>query len=105
MSVTMVRYRVKADRLEENLKLVAAVYEELAAIRPGGLHYATFRDGPEGLNFVHVAVVDDGLDPHPLTSQPAFQRFSAGIYERCAVAPEAVVMDVVGSYSFFSCFS
>ena len=43
MQMTMVRYTVKADRLEEHLKLAAAVYDELSQTKPSGLHYATFR--------------------------------------------------------------
>lgn len=100
MSATVVRYSVKPECLEDHLKMVAAVYDELASVAPAGLRYAAFRGGPDGLDFVHVAVVEHGVEPHPLTSRPAFQKFAAGISERCSVPPEAVSMDVVGSYSF-----
>ena len=54
MRQVMVRYKVKPDRVEENEALVRAVYEELAAPRPPGCRYATFRL-EDGVSFVHVA--------------------------------------------------
>ena len=43
MGSTMVRYKVRPDRADENVALVEAVYAELARERPDGLRYATFR--------------------------------------------------------------
>jgi hypothetical protein len=71
MPQVMVQYKVKADRVAENEKLVRAVYEELAAAAPDGLQYATFKL-PDGVTFVHVA---QHADENPLRSIAAFQRF------------------------------
>ena len=100
MKLTMVRYSVKADKVSENVKLIRAVYDELSQVHPAGLQYATFR-APDGVSFVHLAAVEPGQDAHPLTGQPSFQRFTAGIGERCEEPPVAVELDEVGSYSFF----
>ena len=43
MIEVMVTYKVKADRVEENERLVRAVYEGLADAGAEGVHYATFR--------------------------------------------------------------
>ncbi|MEA2547664.1 MAG: hypothetical protein QOE42_262, partial [Chloroflexota bacterium] len=43
MGSSMIRYKVRPDRADENEALVRAVYEQLARERPDGLHYATFR--------------------------------------------------------------
>ena len=53
MGSSMVRYKVKAGRAEENAALVEAVYEQLGRERPAGLHYATFRL-PDGVSFMHI---------------------------------------------------
>src|SRR5580700_6311893 len=44
----MISYRVKADQIDRNAELLADVYAELAATRPGGLRYATFRIDDQG---------------------------------------------------------
>lgn len=52
-----IRYRVKPEHLEEHLRLLRSVYEELNSIEPDGIRWATFqlqgeasfidsRDGP-----------------------------------------------------------
>ena len=53
MSTTVVRYRTKPEHADENQRLVEGVFAELAATKPAGLTYATYRlaDG----TFVHVA--------------------------------------------------
>ena len=102
MKLTMVQYSAKPERTTDNLELVSAVYVELHQVQSPGLRYATFHDGAG--RFVHLAVVAPGADPHPLLSQPAFQRFSAGIAERCAIPPSAVELEQVGSYQFHDYF-
>jgi hypothetical protein len=97
MTTTIVRYRVTPGRTEENAALVRAVYAELAATQPPGFRYATYlRD--DGVSFVHVAITDDGHDA-PLPELPAFQRFRAGLAERCDLAPEATTLiERTGAY-------
>ena len=90
----VVRYRVKPDALEQNLQLVRAVYDELAATRPEGLRYSTYR--VDETTFVHVALID-GTD-NPLTEVSAFQAFTSGINDRCEEPPQAVSGELVGSY-------
>jgi hypothetical protein len=97
MSTTIVRYRVTPGHTEENAALVRAVYAELAATRPPGFHYATYLQD-DGVSFVHIATTDDG-HATPLPQLPAFQRFRAGLAERCDVAPEATTLtDRIGAY-------
>ncbi len=91
MSTALIRYRVKPGLAEENAELVRAVYAELAELKPPGFSYATFRDGD---TFTHVAFTDGAA---PLPSVEAFQRFQAGLKERCAEQPE-VRRDPIGSY-------
>jgi hypothetical protein len=97
MPYVMVRYRVHPDRVPENEQLVRAVYEELAASQPDGLHYATFKL-PDGVTFIHLAQHDE---PNPLSTSAAFQRFQEGIKARCDEPPAVTQLDEVGSYRLF----
>jgi hypothetical protein len=97
MSATIVRYRVKPGRAEENAELVRAVYAELAASRPPGFRYATFVL-EDGVTFVHVALNEDDHST-PLTQLPAFQRFREALAERCDEPPQATNLPTrIGSY-------
>lgn len=91
----MVRYKVKPERVEENEALVRAVYAELAASAPPGFRYATFKL-PDGVSFVHLAVLEG--DDNPLTRTAAFAEFQRGIRERCDEPPASVDLEEVGSY-------
>ena len=96
MGSTMVRYKVRPDRADENVRLVEAVYAELAEKRPEGLHYATFRL-PDGVSFMHVVVETD--QPGRILGEiEAFKVFSADIESRCDEPPVATELTLVGSY-------
>jgi len=45
MRRVMVRYKVKADRVEENKQLIADVFAQLKREKPAGLRYASFNLG------------------------------------------------------------
>lgn len=96
MSTVVVRYRPKAEHVEENQRLVEAVFAELSAQSPGGLRYATFRldDG----TFVHIADIEG--DENPLASSPAFAAFQSGIGDRCeeGAGPNPQQATLIGSY-------
>ena len=99
MKYTAVRYTVKPQALEENKRLVRAVFTELHERRPHDLHYASIALG-DGM-FVHL-VAAPGDDASELTSLPAFEAFRATIGERVVAAPESFEAEVVGSYAVFA---
>jgi hypothetical protein len=94
-TTVVVSYRPKPDLVQENQRLVEAVYAELAASGPAGFRYTTVRldDG----RFIHTAQIDG---ENPLPSSPAFAQFLAGIDDRCepGEGPGAVGGNVVGTY-------
>ena len=96
----MVSYKLKADRVAENERLAAAVYEELKQVRPVGLRYATFRL-EDGVSFIHIVAHEEADGSNALTSLPAFKAFSAGVRERCETPPVRVALTEIGSYGFF----
>jgi hypothetical protein len=96
----MVRYKLKADRVAENDRLIVKVYEELAAARPPGLRYATFRS-EDGVSYFHVVAHDVEGAGQALTSLPAFKAFVAEIRDRCVEPPLRVELTQLGAYRFF----
>jgi hypothetical protein len=96
MGSSMVRYKVRPDRAEENEALVKAVYEQLDRTRPDGLHYATFRL-PDGVSFMHIVFETDGPG-RILGEVEAFKAFTAEIEGRCEEPPVATELTLVGSY-------
>ena len=97
MGSSMVRYKVRPERADENVALVEAVYAQLAAERPEGLHYATFRL-PDGVSFMHI-VIDTDQPRRILGEIAAFKAFSADIESRCAEPPVATEITLIGSYA------
>jgi hypothetical protein len=97
MGSSMIRYKVRPDRADENEALVKAVYAQLALERPEGLHYATFKL-PDGVSFMHV-VVDSDQPGRILNEAAAFKAFVADIEGRCEEPPVATELTLVGSYA------
>jgi hypothetical protein len=97
MSTTIVRYTTRPEHADENQALVEQVFAELAADRPAGLRYASFRLA-DGVSFVHVADVDTDDGSNPLTATAAFAEFVRGIGDRCDAPPVASGAALVGSY-------
>src|SRR5262249_12900532 len=100
MKRTMIRYKVKADRVAENERYIARVFEQLRQTRPPGLRYASFKLD-DGVSFVHIVSHEADDARNPLTELPAFKDFAAGIKERCTEPPVAVDLNEVGAYRFF----
>jgi hypothetical protein len=98
MTSTVVRYQAKADRADENQKLIEAVFADLEARQPEGFTYKVFRL-EDGVSFVHVVIEhDDVSNPDSLQAVPAFQAFVADIADRCDVPPVAMGASIVGGY-------
>jgi len=94
MKRTLVRYRTKPDKAQENQRLIENVFEELYAKAPEGLRYLALRLG-DG-TFVHFISVEDGAPS--VTTLDAFRMFQDGIKERCTEPLQAGEVTVVGNY-------
>ena len=100
METTIVRYKVKADKANENKAFIRRVFEELDASKPEGLRYVSFNLA-DGVSFVHIAVVESPDGENPLPKTAAFRDFVADIKDRCEEPPAASAADIVGSYWLF----
>jgi len=97
MKATVVRYRAKPERADENQKLIEAVFADLDDRGPEGFTYKVFRLD-DGVSFVHVVIEHDVEQPDSLQDVPAFQAFVAEIGDRCDEPPLAMGATVVGAY-------
>ncbi|TMF33048.1 MAG: hypothetical protein E6I26_14680 [Chloroflexi bacterium] len=100
MGSSMIRYQVRPGRADENVALIEAVYAQLAAERPEGIHYATFRL-PDGVSFMHI-VIDSDQPGRILGELAAFKAFVGEIDSRCEEPPIATELTLVGSYAVAS---
>jgi hypothetical protein len=96
MRRTLISYKAKPEMADRNAELVAAVFAELKAAQPDGVHYLTLRldDG----TFVHLvgSAAEDGSSP--ITKLGAFHAFQDGIRDRCAEPPLRRSATIVGNY-------
>lgn len=97
MSTLVVQYRCRPEQADDNHRLVAAVFRQIADAEPAGIRYATFRleDG----TFVHIAAVDGD---NPLNDIDAFTTFQQDLLQRRdrGHGPNARQATLVGSYRF-----
>jgi hypothetical protein len=93
----MVRYKVKAARVEEHEALIREVFAELAQTAPAGIRYGAFKRS-DGLSFVHFALIT--AEKNPLDSIAAFKAFSERIKERCDEPPEVIELTQVGAFGW-----
>lgn len=100
METTIVRYKVKADRVDDNKAFIRQVFEELDASKPEGLRYVSFNLA-DGVTFVHIAVVESADGENPLPKTAAFKKFIVDIKDRCDEPPAASSADIIGSYRLF----
>ena len=96
MSATIVSYTVKSGREEENAELVRAVFEELAAAKPGGFGYAVFQAGDSG-EFIHL-YTDEGAPSGTLQQLPSFQAFVADAEDRHDQPAAFKQFELIGAY-------
>ncbi len=100
MKRIMVQYKVKADKVAENQRLVEAVFSSLEQASPPNFRYASFKK-EDGVSFVHIVSIEDANGENPLAEMEAFDAFTDEIHERCEIPPEATSLEEVGSYQFF----
>jgi hypothetical protein len=94
MKRTLVRYRTKPERAEENERLIGKVFQALQEASPDGVRYLALKldDG----TFLHFVETVDGTSPIP--GLAAFQAFLSGIKERCIDPPRSGDVAIVGNY-------
>ena len=94
---TTVRYTVKPEAAEENVRLAQAVFEEAHDAAPEHIAYGLFRQGDE---FIHVFLNLAEDSSEALTGLASFKAFEQGLESRIAAPPAVTRLAVerVDSY-------
>ena len=94
MKRTVVRYKTKPEKAEENARLIEKVFQELRAKSPNDIRYLALKlaDG----SFVHFSIAD--ADVSPIPKLEAFRAFQLDIKERCVEPPQSSDATIVGNY-------
>ncbi|MGO4569541.1 hypothetical protein AB4Z52_31965 [Rhizobium sp. 2YAF20] len=95
MKHSIISYTIKPEYVEDNVRLIRAVFDELNANEPDGLRYTSLRG--DGGRFVHIVERAEGSPE--LAEFEAFRAFQMNFGERCLVRPEVSHLAVVGSYA------
>jgi hypothetical protein len=97
ISSVVVSYRVRPEAVEEHVRLIEAIFEQLTAEQPGNVEYKVMRLN-DGVSFVHVSSADTPDGSNPLPTMSAFQSFGADAAARVATPPVPTAADIIGSY-------
>jgi len=96
MKRSLIRYRTKPERADENERLIKGVFAELQAKSPAGVRYLALRLG-DG-SFIHFVATESSEGANPITSLDAFRAFQGGIKDRCLELPQSSDVTIVGNY-------
>jgi hypothetical protein len=94
MKRSLIRYKTKPGRAEENEQLIKAVFEELEAKAPDNVRYLALRLG-DG-TFIHLVADEGGTNAIP--GLTAFRMFQSGVKERSVEPPQSEEAAIVGNY-------
>ena len=93
----VVSYQIKPEALDEHVRLIQGVFEQLRDERPGNVEYKVLRLA-DGVSFVHVSTADTPDGSNPLPELSAFKEFGKDIADRVATAPNPSAAAIIGSY-------
>jgi len=97
MKQTLVQYKIKAERVQENEQLVRAVYQQLEQDRLPGFQYMTLKL-QDGQTFIHIAFAETAEVNDAFTHLSAFQQFRENIKDRCEQAPLSNKVELIGAF-------
>lgn len=95
MSKVIIRYKLRADEVQENIARLRVFFDELEIKRPPGLVYEVYLL-EDGLSFVHF--VDSATGAQPFGHLPSYRRYRDTVAARCIEPPEMISMEPVGKF-------
>lgn len=98
METTVVRYKIKPDRVDENADVIKGLFAELRSSAAEGVRYAALLldDG----TFVHIAQTDAGGPS--ISKLQAFASYQAGLPDRLLDKPTPCSATVIDNYGMLS---
>ena len=99
MSVTMIRAKVKAERVADVEAAATTMFSAIEQAQPEGVRYASCRLA-DSATFVILLQLEEGIE-NPLAAVPEFREFQANLKVWIAEPPTTEQLTVVGSYNLF----
>ena len=99
MSVTMIRAKVKAERVADVEAAATTMFSAIEQAQPEGVRYASCRLA-DSATFVILLQLEEGIE-NPLAAVPEFREFQANLKDWIAEPPTTEQLTVVGSYNLF----
>ena len=96
MKRSLIRYKTKPERTDDNERLIKDVFKELHAKSPKGVRYVALKLG-DG-TFIHLVSDETRDGSNPIPALDAFRAFQNGIKDRCIEPPQSGDVTVVGNY-------
>ena len=96
MKQSLIRYKTKPERTDDNERLIKDVFRELHAKSPKGVRYMALKLG-DG-TFIHLVSDETRDGSNPIPALEAFRSFQSGIKDRCIEPPQSGDVTVVGNY-------
>jgi hypothetical protein len=97
ISSVVVTYTIKPECLEEHVRLIEGVFDQLRSEALAGVEYKVMRLD-DGVSFVHVSTADTADGSNPLPELSAFKAFQQDLGARIMTPPNASSASVIGSY-------
>jgi len=97
ISSVVVTYTLRPEAMEEHVRLIEAVFAELAASGRTDVTYSVVRLA-DGVSFLHLSTADTADGSNPLPQLASFREFGADLPSRVATPPSPSAADVIGSY-------
>ena len=98
ITVRIIRYKLKADRVADNERLIREVFGQLREKKLPGVKYAVYKQA-DGVSFVHIISYTTEQAHKAFTDMPAFQAFQAQAKDRFEEAPVTSGSEEIGAYS------
>jgi hypothetical protein len=93
----VVTYQIRPEALEEHVRYIAAIFDQLDAEAPDDVEYKVLRLA-DGVSFVHISTSDSPDGSNLLLRYSAFREFSDTVGERAATPPTPTPAELIGSY-------
>jgi hypothetical protein len=97
ISNVVVSYTVKPEAVEEHLRLIQGVFNQLDSEAPANIEYKVVQLA-DGVSFVHVSTAETDDGSNPLPALASFQQFAQDLGARVATPPAPSAAEIVGSY-------
>ncbi len=97
ISSVVVSYTVRPEAIDEHVRLIEGVFEQLRNEQPDNIEYKVMRLD-DGVSFVHVSTADTADGANPLPQLSAFKQFNQDAAARVATPPMPKAAAIIGSY-------